>query len=36
VAQARRQLLRDSGGMMVFVVPIDDEHFGDFYLEIDF
>jgi hypothetical protein len=35
VDQARRQLLIDSGGIVVFVVPIDDEEFGDLHLEID-
>jgi hypothetical protein len=36
VAQARRQLLMNSGGIMAFVVPIDDEHFGGLRLEILF
>jgi hypothetical protein len=34
--QACRQFLIDSGGIMTFLVPIDDEHFGSLHLEIDF
>jgi hypothetical protein len=36
VAQAHRQLLIDSGGIMGFFMSIDDEHFGGLHLEIDF
>jgi hypothetical protein len=36
VAQARRKLLMDSGGIMDFFVPMYDEDFGGLHLEIDF
>jgi hypothetical protein len=36
VAQAHRQFLADSGGIITFLSPTDDEHFGGLHLESDF